>query len=237
MNKNLSAWIDMLPEETVNQINHCLDKVNELRKQGKIIYPPNDEIFTALELLHPDKVKAVIVGQDPYHQPGQARGMAFAVKPGTIPPPSLINIYKELVNDIGCEYPRIGNLAKWEHEGVLLLNTTLTVEQGKPASHADLGWQEITTEIIKTIMTNGRVTVFLAWGSYAINLINKCADELKNENKPCLHNYGIKATHPSPLAAFKTTRTAHSFFGSKPFSKTNKILLEHGETPIDWNLR
>jgi uracil-DNA glycosylase len=237
MNKNLNAWIDLLPGETINKMTECLDKVNELRNKGKIIYPPTEETFTALELLHPDDVKVVILGQDPYHQPGQARGLAFAVKPGTVPPPSLLNIYKELTDDIGCDYPKIGNLAQWEHEGVLLLNTTLTVEQGKPTSHANLGWQEVTTEIIKSIMSNGRVTVFLAWGSYAINLINQCAEELKTENVSCPYNYGLKATHPSPLSAHKKTRNAEAFIGSRPFSKANRILTKHGVEPIQWALR
>ena len=241
---NLMAWYQNLSEEAQQTWTDLIEQVRFMRQNNKIIYPPQEDIFNALKFCHPDNVKAVIVGQDPYHGPNQAMGMSFSVRDGVPHPPSLVNILKELSDDIGCEYPKSGNLTKWETEGVLLLNTVLTVEAHKAFSHKELGWQKVTTEIIKTIIANGRPTVFIAWGNPAKQLIDDCASEIigthPDQNEFCQMiwntNFGICSTHPSPLSAYKNTRKLNAFIGNRPFSKTNRILQKHGVKPIDWTL-
>ncbi len=166
-------------------------------------------------------VKVVILGQDPYHGVGQAHGLSFSVQDGIVFPPSLKNIFKELVDDIGCDYPTSGNLTKWAEQGVLLLNTVLTVRAGEANSHREKGWEYFTDATIRAISENLENVVFILWGRPA-QMKEKLIDTSKH--------FILKAPHPSPLSSYR------GFFGSKPFSKTNEYLLEHGKTPIDWCL-
>ena len=186
------------------------------------IFPPKDEIFTAMHLTPLSKVKVVILGQDPYHEPGQAQGLCFSVPEGEKIPPSLVNIYQELHDDLGCDIPRHGNLRYWAEQGVLLLNTVLTVRAHEAFSHRGIGWEQFTDAIISIIDKEDRPIVFLLWGSPA----QKKAEMLKNPKHLIL-----KAPHPSPLSAYR------GFFGCRHFSKCNEFLTGHGEEPIDWQIR
>jgi uracil-DNA glycosylase len=192
------------------------------KKKGKMIYPKGGEIFEALNATPFDKVKVVILGQDPYHGPGQAHGLSFSVKPGVPPPPSLQNIYKELESDLGIKPPRHGYLKHWADQGVLLLNATLSVEKGKAGSHQKRGWEEFTDEIVKELNEQREHLVFMLWGSYA---------QKKGEGLDTKKHLVLKAPHPSPLSAHR------GFFGSRHFSKANKYLEAHGIKPIDWSLK
>lgn len=190
--------------------------------EKKVIFPKGNEYFAALELTSFDKVKVVILGQDPYHGPGQAHGLCFSVRPEVAVPPSLVNIYKELETDIpGFQKPRHGYLESWAKQGVLLLNSVLTVEQGLAASHQKRGWEKFTDRIIRELNDQREHLVFILWGSYA-----QKKGEFIDRSRHCV----IASPHPSPLSAHR------GFFGSKPFSKANAYLLEHGQTPIDWTL-
>jgi len=189
---------------------------------GKTIYPPGPEIFNAFKLTPWDNVKAVLLGQDPYHGAGQAHGLCFSVKKGIKPPPSLVNIYKELEEDIdGFKAPGHGYLAHWAEQGLLMLNTSLTVEAGKPMSHSKIGWERFTDAVIKTISAQKQGIVFLLWGRFA-----QQKESLIDHSR----HFFLKAAHPSPFSA-------HSgFFGCRHFSKTNSILQQEGKEPIDWKL-
>ncbi|MBN1039957.1 uracil-DNA glycosylase [Clostridium botulinum] len=187
----------------------------------KTIYPDMYNIFNALHYTAFDDVKVVILGQDPYHGPNQAHGLSFSVNPGVRTPPSLLNIYKELKDDIGCYIPNNGYLKKWADQGVLLLNTVLTVRAGEANSHKNIGWQIFTDNIIKVLNTREKPIVFILWGNNAIR-----KEELITNPK----HHIIKSVHPSPLSA------SRGFFGSKPFSKTNEFLKNDNETLIDWQI-
>lgn len=187
----------------------------------KTIFPPKEDIFRALKLTPYDKVKVVIVGQDPYPGINQANGLSFSVYPSVPIPRSLKNIYKELHNDLGCLIPNNGDLTKWAEEGVLMLNAVLTVEKDKIASHRDLGWQRFTDYIIKLINQKEEPVVFILWGNYA-----KEKSALITNSK----HFVVTSAHPSPMSAKK------GFFGSKPFSKTNEFLVRSRIKPIDWQL-
>ncbi|NFO34951.1 uracil-DNA glycosylase [Clostridium botulinum] len=187
----------------------------------KTIYPDMYNIFNALHYTAFDDVKVVILGQDPYHGPNQAHGLSFSVNPGVRTPPSLLNIYKELKDDIGCYMPNNGYLKKWADQGVLLLNTVLTVRAGEANSHKNIGWQIFTDNIIKVLNTREKPIVFILWGNNAIR-----KEELITNPK----HHIIKSVHPSPLSA------SRGFFGSKPFSKTNEFLKNDNEIPIDWQI-
>ncbi len=187
----------------------------------KTIYPDMHNIFNALHYTAFDDVKVVILGQDPYHGPNQAHGLSFSVNPGVRIPPSLLNIYKELKDDIGCYIPNNGYLKKWADQGVLLLNTVLTVRAGEANSHKNIGWQIFTDNIIKVLNTREKPIVFILWGNNAIR-----KEELITNPK----HHIIKSVHPSPLSA------SRGFFGSKPFSKTNEFLKNDNETSIDWQI-
>ncbi|HEX4959059.1 MAG TPA: uracil-DNA glycosylase [Lacibacter sp.] len=190
--------------------------------QNKVIYPPGSLIFNAFDQTPFDKVKVVLLGQDPYHGPGQAHGLCFSVADGVQPPPSLINIYKEIETDIGVGMsPRYGNLTKWAQQGVLLLNAFLTVRANEPASHSKIGWEEFTNAVIKKISDDKRGVVFLLWGKFAQEK-QVLIDETRH--------YVLKAAHPSPFSADK------GFFGCRHFSKTNTLLMQQGLEPIDWKL-
>lgn len=186
---------------------------------NSIIYPKGSLIFNAFEQTPFDKVQVVILGQDPYHNPGQAMGLSFSVPDGVKIPPSLVNIYKELNKDIGMPIPTTGNLTKWAQQGVLLLNAVLTVRANEPASHGKIGWMEFTNDIIKIISDQKRNIVFLLWGNFA---------QQKQMYIDATKHKILKAAHPSPLSAH------NGFWGCKHFSSTNIYLAEHGKNPIDW---
>ena len=185
------------------------------------VYPPTDDIFNAFHLTPLPDVKVVILGQDPYHEPGQAHGLSFSVMPGVEIPPSLVNIYQELHDDLGCKIPNNGCLTKWARQGVLLLNTVLTVRAHRAFSHKDIGWQEFTDAAIRVLAGQDRPLVFILWGRPA----QQKASMITNPRHLIL-----KSPHPSPLSAYR------GFFGSRPFSKTNAYLEANGLTPIDWQI-
>ena len=191
------------------------------KAQGKIIYPPGSLIFNAFDKTPFDKVKVVLLGQDPYHGHGQAHGLSFSVQDGVKPPPSLINIFKELHSDIGMPIPSTGNLTKWATQGVLLLNTVLTVRANEPASHSKIGWTDFTNAVISKISDQLEGIVFLLWGKYAQDK-QPLIDETRH--------HVLKAAHPSPFSADK------GFFGCRHFSRTNEYLVKEGKDPIDWHL-
>ncbi|WP_125143836.1 uracil-DNA glycosylase [Clostridium transplantifaecale] len=189
--------------------------------QTRAVYPDANDIFNAFDFTPLGKVKVVILGQDPYHGPGQAHGLCFSVKPEVEIPPSLVNIYQELQEDLGCYIPNNGYLKKWAEQGVMLLNTVLTVRAHQANSHRGIGWEEFTDAAIKILAEQDRPMVFILWGRPA---------QMK---KPMLTNPKhliLEAPHPSPLSAYR------GFFGSKPFSKTNEYLKENGLEPIDWQI-
>jgi uracil-DNA glycosylase len=191
------------------------------REKGKRIFPKGAEWFHALDATVLENVRVVILGQDPYHGEGQAHGLCFSVKPGVRPPPSLINIYKEMKSDLGVEPPSHGNLEAWARQGVLLLNSVLTVEAGLAASHQGKGWERFTDAVIRLVNDQPRPVVFILWGAYAQK---KAAFVDRNRHLV------LTSAHPSPLSAH------NGFFGSRPFSRANEFLVAHGEVPIDWNL-
>lgn len=194
----------------------------EQKKLGKTIYPPAGEYFNALNTTPLSQVKVVILGQDPYHGVGQAHGLCFSVRRGVAVPPSLQNIYRELLNDVGAQPVRHGDLSSWAAQGVLLLNSVLTVEAGMPASHQGRGWELFTDEIIKVLNEQCENLVFLLWGSYA---------QKKGQHIDTNKHLVLKAVHPSPMAANRG-----GFFGCKHFSQTNAYLTQHGLEPINWAL-
>jgi uracil-DNA glycosylase len=191
------------------------------RDKGKRIFPKGSEWFHALDATPLEQVRVVILGQDPYHGEGQAHGLCFSVKPGVRPPPSLINIYKEMQSDLGSKPPPHGNLEAWAKQGVLLLNAVLTVEAGLAASHQGKGWERFTDAVIRLVNDQPRPVVFILWGSYA---------QRKAAFVDRQRHLVLTSAHPSPLSAH------NGFFGSKPFSKANEFLSANGERPIDWKL-
>ncbi|HEY9092461.1 uracil-DNA glycosylase [Parasphingorhabdus sp.] len=215
----------LVPEFSSTYMADLRGFLMEQRKAGKTLFPKGSEYFRALDLTPPEKVRVVILGQDPYHGPGQAHGLCFSVQPGVRPPPSLVNIYKELESDIGMARPVHGFLESWAKQGVLLLNSVLTVEQGQAASHRGKGWEQFTDAIIRLIAAKDEPVVFLLWGSYA----QKKAAFVKSVEEGGKHLV-LKAPHPSPLSAH------NGFFGCRHFSKTNAFLEQNGLPPIDWSL-
>lgn len=191
------------------------------KKLGKEIYPDFNDVFTALNLTPFDQVKVVILGQDPYHGPNQAHGLSFSVKPGVKIPPSLVNIFKELKDDLGVEIPKSGNLEKWARQGVLLLNNVLTVEASKAGSHHKKGWETFSDKIIELLNERKDHLVFILWGSPAQKKASKV-----DEKKHLL----IESPHPSPLSSYR------GFFGSRPFSRSNDFLKSNKIKEIDWSL-
>lgn len=185
------------------------------------VFPPDPEVFAALHLTPYERTRVVILGQDPYHGPNQAHGLCFSVRPGVAVPPSLANIYKELHSDLGLPIPSHGNLEAWARQGVLLLNTTLTVRAGQAASHQGQGWEMFTDEVLRTVNGKSHRVVFVLWGASA---------RKKKSLIDLTRHTVIESAHPSPLSAH------NGFFGSHPFSRTNAALLEAGLEPIDWSL-
>lgn len=211
----------LLTEFDSDYMKNLKSFLSEQYKKKKTIYPKGTEYFSALNLTPFEKVRVVILGQDPYHGPNQAHGLSFSVKPGVRPPPSLVNIYKELKDDIGCEIPNHGYLEAWAKQGVLLLNATLTVEAGQAGSHQKKGWEQFTDRIVELLNEEREHIVFILWGSYA---------QRKGEKIDRKKHFVIETVHPSPLSSHR------GFFGSKPFSKTNAYLKKNGLEPIDWCL-
>jgi uracil-DNA glycosylase len=196
-----------------------LDFVTKERAAGQV-FPPEDEVFSAFEHSPFEKTKVVLIGQDPYHDVGQAHGLCFSVKPGISTPPSLVNMYKELKSDLGCGIPNNGYLVPWARQGVLMLNAVMTVRAHTPNSPTDRGWEQFTDAAIKAISARARPAVFLLWGNYA-----KKKAKLVDKSRHVV----IEGAHPSPLSV-------KLFMGSKPFSKVNAALAGLGETPIDWQI-
>ena len=214
-------WYEVLKKEFDSPYFAEIKRFLIEEKKQHIVFPPPQLIFNAFNLTPFDKVKVVILGQDPYHNIGQAHGLAFSVPNNIQKPPSLQNIFKELNNDLGLTIPTNGNLEKWAKEGVLLLNASLTVRAHNAASHAKIGWQQFTDAAIKALSEQRNNIVFILWGNYAI-----AKENLIDHNKHLI----LKTVHPSPLSA------SRGFFGCKHFSKTNEYLIKNGITPIDWNL-
>lgn len=214
-------WNNILKDEFQKKYYKDLMKLLEEEELKYSIFPKKDDYFNSLKLTSYDKVKCVILGQDPYHGINQAHGLAFSVKKGVKIPPSLRNIFKELESDLGFEIPNSGDLTKWAEEGVLLLNSILTVRENEANSHAKIGWEIFTDRIIKVLNDCSRPLCFILWGNYA-----------KNKQKLITNSKHLVLTgsHPSPLSSF------NGFFGNKYFSRTNQFLIKSGQTPINWNL-
>lgn len=216
------GWKELLKDEfSKPYFQQIVLHLKTERTQGKTIYPPGPFIFNAFDTTPIDNVKVVILGQDPYHGPGQAHGLCFSVQKGIAPPPSLVNIFKELNDDIGITIPNHGNLTHWAQQGVFLLNASLTVRAGEPMSHAKIGWASFTDTVIKKISEQKQHVVFLLWGKFAQD-----KKILIDETKHMV----LKAAHPSPLSAH------NGFMGCKHFSKTNAWLMSKGIDPVDWQL-
>lgn len=219
----MTTWADVIGYE--KQQAYFIDTLNyveQRRAQGITVYPPQDDVFSAFKVTPFDEVKVVILGQDPYHGPDQAHGLSFSVKPGVKTPPSLANMYKELAQDIdGFTIPDHGYLLPWAQQGVLLLNTVLTVEAGQAHSHKQLGWEQFTDKVIDALNQHANGVVFMLWGSHA----QKKGARI-DRNKHCV----LSGPHPSPLSAYR------GFFGCGHFSKCNQYLLDNNKMPIDWRL-
>ena len=214
-------WDNVLNEELKKEYFQELMSFIKNEYKTKTIYPKQSEVFNAFRYTDFDDVKVVILGQDPYHGPNQAEGLSFSVSNEVLKPPSLKNIFKELENDLGIKYPESNSLKPWAKEGVLLLNAVLTVEEHKPTSHKDKGWETFTDEIIRTINKKETPVVFILWGAYA----RKKKELITNP----IHLV-IESAHPSPFSAY------NGFFGSKPFSKTNKFLKKNNIKEVNWNI-
>lgn len=219
----MNTWKEALgAEKQQPYFQHIINTVRAERNNGQVIYPPEKDVFNAFRATEFDQVKVVILGQDPYHGPGQAHGLSFSVRPDIQIPPSLQNIYKELADDIiGFRIPSHGYLQAWAEQGVLLLNTVLTVRAGQAHSHALLGWETFTDKVIGQLAEQREHLVFILWGSHA-----QKKGAFIDRNRHLV----ITSPHPSPLSAYR------GFFGSKPFSRTNKYLQEHGKSMIDWQI-
>jgi len=216
-----ATWQSVLQDESGKPYFAALSKFVEEERNTQTIYPPADETFTALQLTPYEDVRVLLLGQDPYHGPGQAHGLCFSVKPGVKPPPSLVNIYKEMATDISATRPQHGCLTHWAQQGVLMLNAVLTVRQGAANSHKSKGWEKFTDAIIRKVNEKSNPVVFLLWGGYA-----RKKTKLIDAGRHVI----IESAHPSPLSA------RNGFFGSKPFSKINQALQQAGHATIDWQI-
>lgn len=214
------SWLEALKEEFSSEYFISLKDFLKEEKKNYTIFPPGNEMFTAFNLCPLSLVKVVIIGQDPYHGPGQAHGLSFSVPHGIAIPPSLRNIYKEINNDLGIPIPKTGNLEKWAEQGVLMLNAILSVRAAEAASHHGKGWETFTNKVIKTVSDLRAGVIFVLWGKYAQD-----KQYLINTNK----HFILKSVHPSPLSA------SRGFLGCGHFSKINQILKENGIEEIDWN--
>jgi len=215
------SWKEVLVSEFGNSYFMELKEFLTEEKSKFAVYPPGSQIFNAFQLTPFNQVKVVILGQDPYHGPGQAHGLCFSVPQGIIPPPSLVNIFKEIEKNLGIPVPKGGNLEKWARQGVLLLNATLTVRANQPGSHQRRGWENFTHAVISRLSEKRVGLIFLLWGKFAQE-----KESLIDTNR----HYILKAAHPSPFSAY------NGFFGCRHFSKTNEILRKHGLEEINWDL-
>lgn len=216
-----TSWRPQLEAELEQPYFAKLRAFLEQERRTRTVFPPEPEVFAALQLTPLAKVKVVLLGQDPYHGAGQAHGLAFSVRPPNRPPPSLVNMFKELSADLACPIPKHGYLEHWAKQGVLLLNPVLTVREGEPNSHKNRGWERFTDAILRAVSANKRPVVFLLWGAYA----QKKAG-LVDETRHVI----LRSPHPSPLSARR------GFFGSRPYSQANLALEQSGQAPIDWCL-
>lgn len=223
MNVQMEAsWKEILKQEfNTHYFSQIITFLKAEKALGKEIYPPGSLIFNAFEKTPFNEVKVVILGQDPYHNPGQAHGLSFSVPDGIGKPPSLKNIFKEIKNDLGIPVSESGNLGNWANQGVLLLNASLTVRENEPGSHGRIGWLQFTDNVIKKISDEKEGVIFLLWGAFA-----QQKQPLIDETK----HYVLRAAHPSPFSADK------GFFGCKHFSKTNELLMKQNKIPIDWKI-
>lgn len=217
MKQMLGKWADFIDLTPFEALFQKVDRAYE----ASTVFPPKEDLFSAFTLTPPEKVRVVILGQDPYHEPGQAHGLAFSVRDGVKLPPSLRNIFAERHTDVGVPSSDSGDLTHWAKQGVLLLNTVLTVEQGKANSHRDWGWQAFTDAVVDAIAQLPQPIAFLLWGAQA----QKKAASAAASDYP---RFVVESPHPSPLSSYR------GFFGSQPFSKVNDFLQEHGECPIKW---
>lgn len=217
-----NSWLNVLQDEFEQPyMAEMLQFLEDEKQKGKTLFPPESQRFYALDRTPFDKVHVVILGQDPYHGPGQAHGLCFSVQPGVKPPPSLVNIYKEMGTDLGLTAPDHGCLSSWADQGVLLLNSVLTVEAHQAGSHQGRGWEKFTDRIIRELEERRENLVFILWGAYA-----RKKGSFINRNKHMV----IEGPHPSPLSSYR------GFFGSRPFSRSNEYLKQNGQTQIDWKL-
>lgn len=216
-----ASWLAQLQGEFEQAYMQQLRQfLRQEKLDGKIIYPPGDRIFAAFKAAPFDRVKVVIVGQDPYHGPGQAHGLCFSVPAGVVPPPSLVNIFKELKQDLGMAVPKHGCLQGWAEQGVLLINSVLTVEQGRAGSHQGKGWERFTDRVIERLNSGRENIVFMLWGAYA-----QRKGAMIDRARHCV----LEAPHPSPLSAHR------GFLGCRHFSRANDYLHQHGIKPVDWS--
>ena len=215
-------WDKILENEFKKEYFYNLLKFVQGEYARKTIYPPKKEVFKAFRYTPYKNLKVVILGQDPYHGEGEAEGLSFSIKDGIRKPPSLVNIFKELHNDLGYDIPTSGSLVPWAKQGVLLLNTVLTVIKDQAASHKDIGWETFTDEVIKIINNKEEPVVFILWGGFA-----RSKKKLITNPK----HFIVESAHPSPLSAY------NGFFGSKPFSKTNEFLIKNNIEPINWQIK
>ena len=216
-----NKWDEILKDEFEKDYYKKIREFLKKEYSNYTVYPKMENIFSALKLCDYEDIKVVIIGQDPYHEEGQAHGLSFSVQPGIAIPPSLLNMYKELQSDLGCYIPNNGFLEKWAKQGVLLLNNVLTVRAHEANSHKDCGWEEFTDRIVIELNKRETPVIFLMWGS--------CAKNKEKYITNPIHKI-LKAPHPSPLSAYR------GFFGCKHFSSVNNILMENGELPIDWQI-
>lgn len=227
----MHQWTPLLPSAAIETAHTLLHRADALREKGVTIYPPREKTFAALALTPPQAVKVVILGQDPYHGAGQANGLAFSVEPFVAIPPSLRNIYKELTADLSVPMPTSGDLTPWAREGVLLLNTSLTVEAGKANSHKDWGWDKVISAICTAVLSLPQPVVFLLWGRSA----HKFLPQLAIEQHP--HKKALLSSHPSPLGATKAIGNGIiPFLGSRPYSSSNALLEAFHQKPVNWHL-
>jgi len=215
------SWHSLLADELNKPYFHKLEQFVDQERQHYTIYPPEPEVFSALEITPYERVNVLLLGQDPYHDDNQAHGLCFSVRPGIKPPPSLVNIFIELHNDVGCRIPNNGYLVPWAKQGILMLNAVLTVRAHSPNSHKGKGWETFTDTIIRKVNEKDSPVVFVLWGNYAqkkLNLIDTYRHVI------------VQSAHPSPLSA------KNGFFGSKPFSAINRALRDAGKPEIDWQI-
>ncbi len=215
------SWHSLLADELNKPYFHKLEQFVDQERQHYTVYPPEPEVFCALEITPYERVNVLLLGQDPYHDDNQAHGLCFSVRPGIKPPPSLVNIFIELHNDVGCRIPNNGYLVPWAKQGILMLNAVLTVRAHSPNSHKGKGWETFTDTIIRKVNEKDSPVVFVLWGNYAQKKLN-----LIDTNRHVI----VQSAHPSPLSA------KNGFFGSKPFSAINRALRDAGKPEIDWQI-